>query len=296
MTDQNARHRDDAASPGVAPTTSWTTVANQTISVDGTDFVYRAYGPTEGTPVVFLNHLGATLDNWDPRVVDGIAAKHRVLVIDNRGVGGSGGTTPATIEEMAHDAIAVIDAFGYEKVDLLGFSMGGFIAQVIAAERPALVRKLILAGTGPAGGEGIDKVTRLTYTDSITAVLTGKDPKQNLFFTRTANGKAQSREFITRLGERATDRDKKISLGAFRTQLRAIHTWGLSEPADLSLITQPALVANGDDDRMVPTSNTYDLARRLPNATLRIYTDAGHGGIFQAHDQFVPAALEFLAA
>ncbi|ORM36860.1 alpha/beta hydrolase [Williamsia sp. 1135] len=296
MTHHSADNRDDTTSPGVAPATSWTTVANQTISVDGTDFVYRAYGPAEGIPVVFLNHLGATLDNWDPRVVDGIAAKHRVVVIDNRGVGGSGGTTPATIEEMAHDATAVIDALGLETVDLLGFSMGGFIAQVIAAERPALVRRIILAGTGPAGSEGIDKVTRVTYADSITAVLTRKDPKQNLFFTRTAHGKAQSREFIARLGERTTHRDKKISLRAFRTQLRAIHSWGAAAPADLSVITHPVLVANGEDDRMVPTSNSHDLARRLPNATLRIYLDAGHGGIFQAHDQFVSAALEFLAA
>ena len=296
MTDHNVHNNDDLASARVGPATSWTTVANQTISVDGTDFVYRAYGPAEGIPVVFLNHLGATLDNWDPRVVDGIAAQHRVVVINNRGVGGSGGRTPATIEEMAHDAISVIDALGLEKVDLFGFSMGGFIAQVIAAERPALVRKLILAGTGPAGGEGIDKVTRVTYADSIRALLERKDPKQNLFFTRSAHGKAQSREFITRLGERTTHRDKKISLRAFRAQLRAIHTWGTASPTDLSAITHPALVANGEDDRMVPTSNSYDLARRLPNATLRIYPDAGHGGIFQAHEQFVSAALDFLAA
>ncbi|WP_207839650.1 alpha/beta fold hydrolase [Williamsia soli] len=296
MTGHNVNNSNELASPGVAPATSWTTVANQTISVDGTDFVYRAYGPAEGIPVVFLNHLGATLDNWDPRVVDGIAAQHRVVVIDNRGVGGSGGRTPETIEEMAHDAIAFIDALGLEKVDLFGFSMGGFIAQVIAAERPALVRKIILAGTGPAGGAGIDKVTRVTYADSITAVLRRKDPKQHLFFTRSAHGKAQSREFIARLGERTTHRDQKISLRTFRSQLRAIHSWGTAAPADLSAITHPVLVANGEDDRMVPTSNSYDLAHRLPNATLRIYPDAGHGGIFQAHNQFVPAALEFLAA
>lgn len=223
MTHPNVPHSNAAASSTPAPTVSWSTVATQTISVDGTAFVYRTYGPAGGTPVVFLNHLGATLDNWDPRVVDGIAAEHHVIAVDNRGVGGSGGTTPATIEDMAHDAIAFIDAMGLKKVDLLGFSMGGFIAQIIAIERPALVRKIILAGTGPAGGEGIDKVTRVTYADSITAVLRRKDPKQHLFFTRTAHGIAQSREFIKRLGERTTDRDQKISLRAFRTQLRAIH-------------------------------------------------------------------------
>nr|WP_232017114.1 alpha/beta hydrolase [Gordonia insulae] len=282
--------------PRATPDTSWTTVANQTISVDGTDFAYRTYGRAGGVPVVFLNHLAANLDNWDPRVVDGIAAQHRVIVVDSTGVGGSSGATPATVDEMAHDVIAFISALGLDKVDLFGFSLGGFVAQVIAIERPALVRKLILAGTGPAGGEGIDKVTRVTYADSIAGVLTRKDPKQNLFFTRTANGKAQARAFITRLGERSTNRDKKVSLRTFQAQLRAIHTWGLTEPADLSTITHPVLVANGEDDRMVPTSNSYDLARRLPNATLRIYSDAGHGGIFQAHEQFVPTALEFLAA
>ncbi|WP_439032096.1 alpha/beta fold hydrolase [Gordonia terrae] len=275
---------------------SWATVPTQTISVEGTDFAYRTYGPEGGVPVVFLHHLAANLDNWDPRLTDGLAAHHHVIAFDNRGVGASGGTTPDTIEAMAADAIAFIDAMGLTTVDLLGFSMGGFIAQVIAEQRPELVRKIILAGTGPAGGEGIDKVTRVTYIDTVTAVLTGKDPKQNLFFTRTDNGKARSREFIARLKERTHDRDDAVSLKAFRTQLRAIHTWATRAPADLSTIAQPVLVANGEDDRMVPTSNSYELDRRLPNATLRIYPDAGHGGIFQEHRQFVAAALEFLAA
>ncbi|GGF37534.1 alpha/beta fold hydrolase [Williamsia phyllosphaerae] len=277
------------------PKVSWANVPTRTVLVDGTDFAYRTYGPDRGVPVVFLHHLTANLDNWDPRVIDGIAAHHRVVAFDNRGVGASGGTTPDTIEAMAADAIAFIDAMGLEKVDLLGFSMGGFIAQVILELRPELVGKVILAGTGPAGGVGIDKVTRVSYTDSIKAVLTGKDPKQNLFFTRTENGKARSREFIARLKERTENRDDAVSVKVFRTQLRAIHTWALQTPADLSTITHPVLVANGDDDRMVPTSNSHDLARRLPNATLRIYPDAGHGGIFQEHRQFVSTALEFLA-
>lgn len=275
-------------------TLSWVTVPTRSVSVAGTEFAYRTYGATGGVPVVFLHHLTANLDNWDPRVLDGIAAHHRVIAFDNRGVGASGGSTPDTIEAMAADAIAFIDAMGLKKVDLLGFSMGGFIAQVIAAQRPALIRKMIIAGTGPAGGEGIDNVTRVTVSDTFKAFLTGKDPKQRLFFTRTANGKKQSRAFIARLQERTEDRDEAVSLKVARTQLRAIHTWGTRAPYDLSGISHPVLVANGDDDRMVPTSNSYDLAHRLPNATLRIYRDAGHGGIFQAHEQFVPAALGFL--
>jgi pimeloyl-ACP methyl ester carboxylesterase len=264
--------------------------------VGGTRFVYRELGIDSGVPVIFLNHLAANLDNWDPRVVDGIAAKHRVITFDNRGVGGSQGKTPDTVEAMAHDAVAFIRALGFDQVDLLGFSLGGMVSQVIAQQEPALVRKLILAGTGPAGGDGIANVTKLTYLDTFHAYATLTDPKELLFFTRTAHGKSEAKAFIKRLKERTNDRDKAIAIGAFRTQLKAIHAWGLQKPADLSTIGHPVLVANGDDDRMVPTSNSYDLASRLPNATLRIYPDAGHGGIFQAHERFVSEALDFLGS
>ena len=128
-------------------------------------------------PVVFLTHLAAVLDNWDPRVVDGIAAQHRVITFDNRGVGASSGSTPTTIQEMARDAVTFIRALGFDQVDLFGFSMGGMIAQVIAQDEPQLVRKMILAGTGPAGGEGIDKVTRISYLDTARALLTLPGPE-----------------------------------------------------------------------------------------------------------------------
>jgi pimeloyl-ACP methyl ester carboxylesterase len=266
----------------------------KSVSVGGTRFVYRELGIDSGVPVIFVNHLAANLDNWDPRVVDGIAAKRRVITFDNRGVGATGGNTPDSVEAMARDAVAFIRALGYDQVDLLGLSMGGFISQVVAQQEPALVRKIILAGTGPAGGEGIVNVTKLTYLDTFKALATFKDPKELLFFTRTANGKSEAKTFVKRLKERTVDRDKAITVRAFRTQLKAIHAWGLEQPADLSRIQHHVLVANGDDDRMVPTSNSYDLARRLPNATLRIYPDAGHGGIFQFHERFVREALEFL--
>lgn len=256
---------------------------------------YREIGAATGAPVIFLNHLGAVLDNWDPRVVDGIAAQHRVIVFDNRGIGASEGATPDTIEAMARDAIAFIRALGFAQVDLLGFSLGGMVSQVIVELEPQLVRKMILAGTGPAGGAGIDKVTQVTIVDMLKGYLTFKDPKHYLFFTTTANGRQEAGKFIERLKERTKDRDKPISLGAFRAQLKAIHAWGVQQPSDLSTIRQPVFVANGDHDRMVPTSNTFDLAKRLPNSELRIYPDAGHGGIFQFHDEFVPQALEFLA-
>jgi len=276
--------------------TSYKDAQTKSVSVGGTRFVYRELGSGTGIPVILVNHLAGNLDNWDPRVVDGIAAKHHVITFDNRGVGASEGKTPDKVEAMAHDAVAFIRALGFDQVDLLGFSLGGFVSQVIAQQEPALVRKIILAGTGPTGGKGIDNVTKLTYLDTFHAYATFKDPKELLFFTRTPHGKSEARAFIKRLKERTIDRDKAMAIGAFRTQLKAIHAFGLEKPADLSRIQQPVLVANGDADRMVPSSNSYDLAQRLPNATLRIYPDAGHGGIFQAHERFVPEALAFLGS
>jgi pimeloyl-ACP methyl ester carboxylesterase len=268
----------------------------ETIDIAGTRFAYRQLGADTGVPVFFLNHLAAVLDNWDPRVVDGIAAKRRVIVFDNRGIGASGGSTPDSVEAMARDAITFIRTMGFDQVDLLGFSLGGMVSQVIVQQEPQLVRRLVLAGTGPAGGEGMDKVTPITIRSMVKGALTFKDPKTYLFFTRTSNGKTAAREFMKRLKERTEDRDKAISPISFRRQLKAIHAWATQRPSDLSSIKQPVLVANGDQDVMVPSSNSVDLARRLPDAHLKLYPDAGHGGIFQYHGDFVAEALAFLEA
>jgi pimeloyl-ACP methyl ester carboxylesterase len=273
---------------------TWRNAPTQTINAGDVRFAYRQLGPSTGVPVVVLTHLAAVLDNWDPRVVDGIAAKHRVIAFDNRGVGASSGSTPTTIEEMARDAVTFIRALGFDQVDLFGFSMGGMIAQVIAQQEPQLVRKMILAGTGPAGGEGIEKVARISYLDTARGLLTRRDHKEFLFFTRTPNGRRAGKEFLARLEERTDDRDKAISVRSFRAQLKAIHRWGQQEPADLASLRQPVLVLNGESDKMVPSKNTVDLGRRLPNSQLVIYPDAGHGGVFQFHEDFVKRALEFL--
>jgi pimeloyl-ACP methyl ester carboxylesterase len=286
MTDQQATHHRVATSYQDAPT--------RTITTGGVTFAHRELGPTTGVPVVLLTHLAAVLDNWDPRIIDGIAAEHRVITFDNRGVGASTGSTPDTIQAMATDAVTFIRALGLDKVDLLGFSMGGMIAQAIAQDEPQLVRKFILAGTGPAGGEGIKNVTRISNLDTIRALLTFTDPKQFLFFTRTPNGRQAGKEFLARLKERTQNRDKAISLRSYAAQLKAIHRWGLQQPSDLSVIHQPVLIVNGDSDKMVPTKNSADLAHRLPDSELVIYPDAGHGGIFQHHAQFVQKALQFL--
>jgi pimeloyl-ACP methyl ester carboxylesterase len=272
----------------------WNTAPTRIVSAGEVDYAYRELGPSTGVPVVFLTHLAAVLDNWDPRVVDGIAARHRVITFDNRGIGASSGVTPKTIEEMAGDAVTFIRALDLDQVDLLGFSLGGMIAQVIAQQQPRLVRKIILAGTGPAGGDGIDKVTRITYLDTARGLLTRRDPKQLLFFTRTPSGRRAGKAFLARLEERTQDRDKAISVGAFRAQLKAIRRWGRQTPTNLASIQQPVLVVNGESDRMVPTKNTVDLDRRLPNSQLVLYPDAGHGGVFQFHEDFVKRTLEFL--
>ena len=273
---------------------TWIDTPTHTINAGGVRFAYRQLGPKSGVPVVFLTHLAAVLDNWDPRVVDGIAAKHRVITFDNRGVGATSGSTPTTIEQMARDAVIFIRALGFDQVDLFGFSMGGMIAQVIAQDEPQLVRKMILAGTGPAGGDDIDKVTRISYLDTARGLITRQDPKQFLFFTRTPNGRQAGKQFLARLKERTNDRDKAISVRSFRAQLKAIHRWGQQQPADLASIHQPVLVMNGESDKMVPSKNTVELDRRLPNSQLVLYPDAGHGGVFQFHEDFVKRALEFL--
>lgn len=285
-----------AAAVPQAPGTSWATVPTQRVSAGGVDFAYRELGQQHGgTPVVFLNHLAAVLDNWDPRVVDGIAARHHVIVFDNRGVGASSGRPANSMEQMADDAIAFVKALGFRQVDLFGFSMGGMIAQEMVLKEPELVRRMILAGTGPAGGDGISAVVGVANYDLLRGLLTGQDPKQYLFFTRTPNGMQAGKAFLARLQERSQDRDPEIALGAYVAQLQALSAWGRKSPADLSVVRQPVLVVNGDDDRMVPTPNSHDLARRLPNSSLVIYPDAGHGGVFQNHSDFVVRALDFLA-
>jgi pimeloyl-ACP methyl ester carboxylesterase len=274
---------------------SWKNVPTRTVDVGGVPFAYRELGPKSGVPVIFLHHLMAVLDDWDPRVIDGIAAQRRVIAFDNRGVGASGGSVPPTIEAMGRDAIAFIRALGLVKVDLLGFSLGGGVAQMVALQAPDLVRRIVLAGTGPRGGGGIDEINRIAAIAYLKAALTLSDPRNFLFFPRTPAGKRAAKEYFARLKERVEDRDKPISLQARLAQLKAIRAAGLSAPDDLSVITQAVFVANGDHDLMVDSCLSADMVRRLPNARLTIYPDSGHGGVFQYHQAFVPAVLDFLA-
>ena len=263
-------------------------------TANGITYVYRELGEKIGIPIVFFTHLSANLDNWDPRIIDGIAKQHWVITFDNTGVGLSSGQVPGTIKEMAEDAIAFIKALGFKQIDILSFSMGGMIAQELLELEPTLIRKVILTGTGPRGGKGIENVTKISNQDLVRAIFTLKDVKTYLFFTRTLNGKRKAKEFLARIKERKHNRDKMIGLKGYLTQLKAINRWGKSTPADLSKIKQPFLVVNGEADRMVPTENSYDLVQRLPNSKLVIYKDAGHGAIFQYHQEFAKEVLAFL--
>lgn len=218
----------------------WADVPTKSISAGGVDFAYRELGAHHGgTPVVFLVHLAAVLDNWDPRIMDGIAARHHVVAFDNRGVGASSGSPSDSVEQMASDAIAFIEAMDFAQVDLFGLSMGGMIAQDIVLKAPQLVRKMILAATGPAGGEGISTVARVAHWDLLRGLLTGQDPKQFLFFTRTPGGIEAGQAFLARLKERTENRDKEITIAAYLAQLRAVKAWGRKRPADLRWSSSP---------------------------------------------------------
>jgi len=276
--------------------TTWKTTTTKMIDVAGTSFAYRELGEVGGVPVVFLHHFTAVLDDWDPRVLDGVASRHHVIAFDNRGVGGTGGRVPADIERMGADAIAFIRTLGYEQVDLFGFSLGGAVAQMVALQAPDLVRRMVLAGTGPRGGGGIWKMPFIVGGAYTKALLARKDPRHFLFFPRTAEGKRAATAYFDRLAERVTGRDEPISAQAGLAQLRAITSAGLHSADDLSRITIPVLVANGDKDLMVASAHSKDMGARLPDSRLRIYPGSGHGAVFQFHQEFVPEVLDFLGS
>lgn len=283
----------DAANEPVV--TSHAKAPASTVTAGGVSYAYRELGPKGGIPVVFFVHLAATLDNWDPRIIDPIAKNRHVITFDQPGVGASTGQVPNSTEAMADDAYTFIKALGFDKIDVFSFSLGGMVAQDLTIKHPNLVRKLVLTGTGPRGGKDIDKVVGTTYWDIFRATLTRSDPKEFLFFNRNTTGKPAAKAFIKRLQERTENRDKPISPRAFQTQLKAIQKFGRSAPSNLSILSQPTLIANGDNDRMVPSALSEELHHRIKGSELIIYPDSGHGGIFQYHTRFAPAVVEFLA-
>jgi pimeloyl-ACP methyl ester carboxylesterase len=282
-----------------APATSeYLGAPNQVISAaNGIDYAYRQV--SEGTPaLVLLQHFRGNLDNWDPELVDALARDRRVVTFDNTGVGGSTGTTPSTITEMARDAIALIEALELGAVDLLGFSIGSFVAQEIALIRPAVVRRLVLASAAPRGAAGMHGWA----AEVIGAV---GEPKPNpdgyldVFFTGSAASRQAGVETLGRLTARTDDRDKQTSWQTRQAQYDAVCEWGIPDHGQLqrlSAIGVPVLVANGDSDPMILPHFSYLLAGLIPQARVKIYPDAAHGFLFQHHADFAADVEAFLGS
>jgi pimeloyl-ACP methyl ester carboxylesterase len=277
-------------------TQTFQNATTRTIKVKGTQFVYRELGERRGVPVIFLHHLTAVLDDCDPKLLDGIAGSHHVVIFDNRGVGGSGGQAPVDVADMAEDAIAFIAALGFAQVDLFGFSLGGFIAQVIA--QPSRARPQDGARWNRACRWRGHQRYRRGPSGRLSESQGGEQASQAfLFFSPSHQGQKAADSFLQRLGARQADRNTPISDHAVLAQVTAILKWGQA-PGSTDALKQarnPVLIANGDADVVVSTANSVALFEALPNAKLSIIPDAGHGGIFQHADAFVDQTLCFLA-
>jgi pimeloyl-ACP methyl ester carboxylesterase len=273
------------------------TAPTRFVDVDGTSFAYRRFGNAIGTPVVLLQHFMGNLDNYDPAVTDELAMGREVILTDNTAVGLSTGRAPETVAGMARDAASLIDALGLEHVDLFGFSMGGFVAQQIAFDRPELVRRLLLVGTGPRGGDGMAQL------DPEVAPLFGKvyEPQDlmwlPIFFSPSDASQAAGRSFLERIRMRTEDRDAPVSQATVAAHLAAAHEWGAAAPGSfdyLKEIQAPTLVVNGSNDIVVSTLNSYILQQNLPNAELILFPDSNHGSHFQFTERFNRYATDFV--
>ena len=274
------------------------TAENLSLEVGEVSFVYRRFGNEETAvpALVMLQHFRGNLDNWDPALIDRLAQDREVILLDNRGVGGSTGVVPENVTTMARDALGFIDALGLKQIDLLGFSLGGYVAQELALLRPRLVRRLVLAGTAPQGGPDLHR-----WSEDVYALATPDEPTAehllSLFFSSSEQSRAKGMESLGRLFQREVDRDEPTDLATRDAQLAAITAWGIPDASKLNRlagITQPTFVANGDNDTMMHTQNSHLLAQHLPNAQLRIYPDAGHGFLDQYPDLFADDVNAFL--
>jgi pimeloyl-ACP methyl ester carboxylesterase len=274
-----------------------TTAPTQFLDVDGTRFAYRRFGSPTGIPVVCAQHLMGNLDNFDPAISDALAVGREVILFDNAGVASSTGTAPNNIAGMAADAARFIDGLGLASVDVLGHSMGGEMAQMLALQRPDLVRRLVLVGTGPQGGEGMGQLAPDTAALFTRWAAVGEDMWLPIMFSPSKESQAAGRSFVNRITARTEDRDIPVSDSTIAAYRGAASQWGA--PADgsfdyLSRIAQPTLVVNGNNDIIIPTINSYHLYEHLPNAQLWLLPDSNHGAHFQYPALFARQVIDFL--
>jgi pimeloyl-ACP methyl ester carboxylesterase len=273
------------------------TAPTQFVEAEGIRFAYRRFGKAGGNPLVFNQHFTGTMDHWDPAVTDGLAKEREVVLFDNAGVASSSGEVPTTFEEMGADAVAFIKALGLKKVDVLGFSIGGLVAQEITLQAPGLVRRLVLVGTGPRGGQGM-----ATLTPEAQKIFGATyDPPEELWlkvhFTESEASQAAGREFLQRFKRRTRDRDPEVNEKVAPAQIEAIGKWGVQRGGSydyLRNIAQPTLVVNGDHDVIIYSINSWILQQNIPNAQLIIYPDASHGSQYQYPERFVRHVSMFL--
>jgi pimeloyl-ACP methyl ester carboxylesterase len=280
----------------VTAPTSHNTAETRVVEAAGIEFAYRRFGRPAGMPLVMLQHFRGNLDNWGPALTDALAAEREIILVDYPGIGSSTGEPSRTIAETARRMIAFVGALGLERVDLLGFSIGGFVAQEIALVRPTLLRRLILAATGPKGAPGMHG-----WREDIAAAARGESRPENLLyimFAHTDTSQGKGREFLARFLERQ-DRDAPTSDAARDAQYDAIVDWGVPDHGALQRLTgiqSPTLVLQGDNDLMIPTKLSHLLAGLIPDARIRIYPDAAHGFLFQYPAEAAADVNEFLGA
>jgi pimeloyl-ACP methyl ester carboxylesterase len=277
-----------------------TTAATQFLQADSETYAYRRFGSGPGLPLLFLQHFTGTLDNWDPAVTDALASGREVVLFESAGLGRSSGQVPDTIAGMAKHALAFLEGLHLKTCDVLGFSLGGMVAQQMAQDHPSIFRRMVLVGTAPRGGEDImhlDKPSLAKYLGN--PKLQGYAVLQKIFFAPTESSQAAGAAFIERLVQRKEDREPPSGPAVAQAQLAAFRDWEKftgQRFADLKGIKHPTLVVNGIYDEMIPVQNSYWLSANLPNAVLMTYPDSGHGSSSQFHESFTRQAAAFLAS
>ena len=275
-----------------APMLNYADAPTQYLDVEGVNYAYRSLGKRSGIPVVCLQHFTGTLDNWDPIIINGLAKERPVIAIDNTGIGNSGGTTPDNVQDMARDAIKIITALGIKKCDVLGYSLGGFIAQTIATTKSDLFRKIILVGTAPQGAKALGSFPHL-----VERAFQQRGIEVYLYIFATQS--ERSRKLVTatyqRLKERKSDRDKETGMLSVQAQVKALTRWG-TDPVTIKLgeIHQPVMIVQGSNDEMMDSDTSLELFKQIPNSLLFYYPDSAHGSFFQYPEIFVEQANFFL--